>query len=211
VSGRLVRGYDKPIDVTVRDIDGDSEPEVLVDLFTGGAHCCLYSYIYRYEPDKPGYSRLKFQWGDAGYRLRDLDADGVPELSSFDNRFNDAFTAHAVSAMPVQIWRYDRGTMADVTREFPQAIEADARDQLRRYRLIRREPDRRSRDVRGALAAYVADQFLLDRGAAGWEYACGKLRRGDLRGFGGRSYLRALSRLLRRSGYDPANTPIPCA
>ena len=29
--------------VTVRDLDGDGEPEVLVDLYSGGAHCCTYT------------------------------------------------------------------------------------------------------------------------------------------------------------------------
>lgn len=213
-SARLVRNSDRPTDVTVRDLDGDSEPEVIADLFSGGAHCCTYSYIYRYDPEKPGYVRLRWFWGEAGYRLRDLDQDGVPEVSSLDNRFLELFTARAFSALPIQIWRYDRGTMTDVTREFPPSIESDLRAQLRRYRLIRRQRERESRDVRGALAAYLADSFLLGRGPEGWRYVCSKQRRGELRawsgGPGGRRYIRALARVLRRYGYDQANTPVPC-
>src|SRR5581483_9335641 len=35
-------GYDTVFDhpLTIRDLDGDGEPEILVDLYTGGAHCC---------------------------------------------------------------------------------------------------------------------------------------------------------------------------
>src|SRR5256885_990630 len=29
--------------VFAKDLDGDGEPEVIVDLFTGGAHCCFVS------------------------------------------------------------------------------------------------------------------------------------------------------------------------
>src|SRR5262249_23604484 len=29
--------------VHVQDLDGDGEPEVIVDLYTGGAHCCYVS------------------------------------------------------------------------------------------------------------------------------------------------------------------------
>jgi hypothetical protein len=32
--------------VLVTDLNRDGEQEVVVDLFTGGAHCCFYSLIY---------------------------------------------------------------------------------------------------------------------------------------------------------------------
>ena len=38
-----------PRPLTVRDLDGDGEPEVLVDLYTGGAHCCFYTVILRFD------------------------------------------------------------------------------------------------------------------------------------------------------------------
>ncbi|PMB19915.1 hypothetical protein CEN47_22610, partial [Fischerella thermalis CCMEE 5319] len=51
--------YDRPIGalldkndqnkLPVLDLDGDKEPEVVADFFTGGAHCCTYSLIYRYD------------------------------------------------------------------------------------------------------------------------------------------------------------------
>jgi hypothetical protein len=31
----------------VRDLDGDGEPEVLVDFYWGGVHCCFYTDVYR--------------------------------------------------------------------------------------------------------------------------------------------------------------------
>src|SRR5436190_4683039 len=86
-------GRDAPQRIRARDLDGDGEPEVVVDLYTGGAHCCFYSRIYRYA--QPSYVALRHDWGDLGYRLRDLDHDGVPELVSADDRFAYAFTAYA--------------------------------------------------------------------------------------------------------------------
>ena len=35
--------------VAVRDLDGDGEPEVILDLYTGGAHCCFVSRFYRWD------------------------------------------------------------------------------------------------------------------------------------------------------------------
>ena len=39
---------DRPSAVKIRDLDG-GEPEVLVDLFSGGAHCCLFTLILRWD------------------------------------------------------------------------------------------------------------------------------------------------------------------
>lgn len=36
--------------VKVRDLDADGEPEVLLGLYTGGAHCCFYTLVFRYRP-----------------------------------------------------------------------------------------------------------------------------------------------------------------
>jgi hypothetical protein len=51
--------------------------------------------------------------------------------------------------------------------------------------------------VRGVLAAWLADQYLLGRGAAGWSV----LRRAERRGEVDRAYLRKLRSFLRRTGY----------
>jgi len=44
----------RPVDVAVRDLDG-GEPEVLLDLYTGGAHCCSVSLILRWDPGTRRY------------------------------------------------------------------------------------------------------------------------------------------------------------
>src|SRR5689334_19050793 len=56
--------------LTIRDLDGDGEPEVLFDIYTGGAHCCSYTWIYRFTGST--YTGLPATWGDTGYTLVDL-------------------------------------------------------------------------------------------------------------------------------------------
>jgi len=98
---------DLPQKLRVRDLDGDGEPEVVADLYTNGAHCCLYSLIYRYVASTPAaYHAVLHLWGNVGYRLKDLDGNGLPELESADDRFAYAFTSFAGSGFPIQIWRY---------------------------------------------------------------------------------------------------------
>src|SRR5437879_464600 len=75
---------------------------------------------------------------------------------------------------------------------------------LKSYRQDRRQRDF---DVRGVLAAYVADQYLLGRPARGWALLRTALRRGELqRGVDplwpvGRAYVRKLRSFLARTGY----------
>jgi hypothetical protein len=190
--------------VLVSDLDRKGEPEVIVDLFTGGAHCCTYSLIYGYSTATGGYVRLKHEWGNVGYLLRDLDGDGVFEFDSGDDNFAYAFTSYAESRFPPQIWRYRGGRLIDVTRRFPKLVRRDAR------RIVRALPGYRRQhlDLRGFLAAYQADNYLLGRrqAARGWKQLRAMARKGQIRpvsgvGPSGKRYLKSLLRFLRRLGY----------
>jgi hypothetical protein len=191
--------------LVLRDLDADGEPELAVDVYTGGAHCCTYSLLYRYDAASGRYAASVRAWGNAGYVLSDLDRDGRPELASRDDRFAAAFTPYAASASPLRVWRYERGRLIDVTRRFRAELERDSAVLWRDYlRARRREPH----DVRGLLAAWCAEQVLLGRAPEAWRRLDGALRRGELGrarsvdGYpAGRRYLGALRAFLRRAGY----------
>lgn len=146
--------------VKVADLDGDGEPEVLVDTFSGGAHCCVTARLLTW--DGTGYATKDIEYRDVGYSLEDADGDGRPELVGYDPRFSAAFTAYAASAFPPQVLQVDHGTTVDVTRKFPKLVRADAAARLKELRKARR-----GEDVRGLLAAYVADEYLLGKGSTG--------------------------------------------
>src|SRR3954466_13238405 len=115
--------------LTVRDLDGDADPEVLVDTYTGGAHCCIVTPIFRWTGS--GYRKLTGFFGNVGYSLDDLDGDGRPEFVSADDSFAYAFTAYAFSAFPLLIQDYgtDRDgktALRDVTAGYRGMIEAEA-------------------------------------------------------------------------------------
>jgi opacity protein-like surface antigen len=83
--------------VSVQDLDGDGEPEVLVYGYTNGAHCCELAQTYRLAPGGTSYTETTRNFGDPGFRLSDLDHDGRPEFISGDDRFAYTFTAYAFS------------------------------------------------------------------------------------------------------------------
>ncbi len=188
--------------LTIRDLDGDGEPEVLVDVYTGGAHCCLYTAILRHL-DGTYRGSVAF-WGNPGYSLERLDERPGVELVSSDDSFAYAFTSYAASAEPVQIWRYERGKLSDITSGFPSIVRRDADDLWREYLDVRQQ----HQDVRGVLAAWLADEYRLGLADEGWKKVEAAQARGELSAPrvdplwpAGRKYLDTLRRFLVKRGY----------
>lgn len=185
----------------VADLDRDGEPEVVVDTFSGGAHCCTDAHVHDFRAANGTYARLTVPWGNGGYRLRDLGGDRLYEMIGSDDAFAYAFTSYAGSARPPKLLRYRHGRdglpgVVNVTRRFPRLIRSDAREVLK---VIRRA--RRGDDMRGFLAAYVADQYLLRRGRVGLREVDRAARHGLLAESTRRTYRSALLRFLRKHGY----------
>jgi hypothetical protein len=155
----------------VADLDGDGEPEVMFDTFSGGAHCCITQEIYGYKAATGTYAHTASeQWGNSSYDVQDLDGNGSAELYGGDDTFAGAFSSYAASAFPPEILAYGidpatgRARLKDVTRRFPAQIEKQAAQLLK---VIRKAKASRDHEIQGALAAYVADQYLLGKGAVG--------------------------------------------
>jgi hypothetical protein len=186
--------------VHVADLDGDDEPEVTVDLYTGGAHCCRMLYAYRWNGT--AYAAQQMQTGSSLYSQRDLDADGRPEWITADPRFEYLFTSFAGSAVPLRIYDYRDGNFVAVTGKFPSLVRKDA---TRWWRIYQRRPSSNySDDNRGFLAAWAADMCLLGEGARVWPTLAAANRQGKLGGQGsptGLAYIGKLRQKLRAFGY----------
>jgi hypothetical protein len=180
------------------DLDADGEPEVLLDLYTGGAHCCSVSEVFSWNAATATYRNVERNWWDPGYALADLDHNGRVEFRSADDHFAYAFAAFAFSGLPVQIWRYDHGTFVDVTQRYRALIATDARGWLRQFNHWARQGE-----GEGFLAAWAADEERLGQGALVDRKLSRALRAGQLRGTtaSGRRYVSDLKRFLRRHGY----------
>jgi hypothetical protein len=192
---------DKPI--AVSDLDGDGEPEILLDFYWGGVHCCWWSRIYRWDKAERMYRTFAHLWGNFTYRLADLDEDGQAEFVSADNRFAYEFTSFAESSFPLRIWMYRRGELVDTTRAYPDLVAEDAEKQWRSFREALAER-REAPDVRGVLAAWAADECLLDRCEAALATLRGLTARYADEGLHWGSvpeYLEHLRAFLRQTGY----------
>ncbi|MGF1538804.1 MAG: hypothetical protein ACFB4J_20270 [Elainellaceae cyanobacterium] len=180
----------------VQDLDQDGEPEVLIDFYSGGAHCCWFSQIYRYRADQNDYVVQEHYWGNSGSpQVSDLEGDGQPEFVSYDDRFAYQFAAYANSGLPLQIWRYDDGAFLDVTRQYPERVYDSAYQLWQQYQSARN----RGSEVKGYLAAYLATKHLLDQGEDGWQRVQTVYRGGDRPQF-----FSELSTFLQQTGYTAA-------
>ena len=190
--------------ISYQDVQSDpARVAKIVDLYTGGAHCCWFTLFLRW--DGRTYRSTQHLWGDPSYDLTDLDHDGRPELVSADDRFAYAFTSYAASALPIQIWRYDRGTLTDVTPSYPALVRKDAASLWTDYLQTRNQ---NGADERGLLAAWLADEYRLGLAKDGWgkiraAYARGELSapRVDPLWPAGQKYVTALRIFLAKNGY----------
>jgi hypothetical protein len=153
-------GFGEQQSVNVRDLDNDSVPEVILDLYSGGAHCCSSSTVFRYIASSNRYAAVTHQWGNHGYRIQALHHDQRLFWVSADDRFAYALDAcYACSGFPTQIWTYNKGKFTEVTRKFPAQIKADTARWWRAYHSSLRS----NYEATGPLSAWAADMCLLNQ------------------------------------------------
>ena len=171
--------------------------DVVLNLYSGGAHCCSITQVFTYS--RGSYSLDQHDFGDPGAALERL-AGGWAFVSA-DDRFAYEFTSFASSGLPLQIWRFRGDRFVDVTHAFPARVEADATRQYRAYLANRQQGL-----GLGFLAAWAADEDLLGKRThaartLGALAAAGELRSGDGFSGGGRAFIAALERFLAKTGY----------
>lgn len=189
--------------LSVVDVTGDGEPEVIVNMYSGGAHCCEIAVVLQWTGNT--YKVLQHNFADPGYTLVPAaDGTGPAAFVTADARFGYEYTAYAFSGMPFMAWRIEDGRWSDQTLSYPAAIKADAARQKKAYMKVRK-----TRESLGLLAAYIADEYLLLRRTQADAFLQDELRAGRLKttsGWpGGKAYIKQLKKDLRAWGY--AYTP----
>jgi hypothetical protein len=187
--------------VAISDLEPAHEPNVVLELSTGGAHCCAVVQILAYQATSGSYQVIvEHDFGDPGARLTTLES--APVLESGDGRFAYRFAPYAASAFPLQVWKLQEGTLVNATRSYPKQIAAQAKSLFGGF-----EAGRRHGEGLGALAAWAADEDLLGHQrlvarTLAREAAHGRLRSREHYGPSGGAYVRALKRFLKRTGYS---------
>lgn len=183
------------------DLQSTGTPNVVLGLFTGGAHCCFVDQVYSLDPGTMKFTATEHNFLDAGARISDLNGDRRYEFLSADARIaEEGFTDFADSGAPIQIFAFQDNRFRDVTGRYPSRIKADAARWLSLF-------NHNHSNGRGLIAAWVADEYRLGNTALINSTLATALKRNELRapnGFGGPSAAKFVSQLktfLRRLGY----------
>jgi hypothetical protein len=192
--GAPERGFSS---VHVVDLESGGQPDVVLDLYTGGAHCCTVEQIFSFDSLTGTYVKTEHDFGDPGDEIKDLGHNGQLEFLTADDSFAYAFTDFADSGMPIEILAFANGQFTSVTRQYPKLIARNAASLFKAFK-------HNISDGVGLIAAWAADEYNLGHGALVKSTLAKELKAGHLRSLiepGGRKFIRALNKLLRRDGY----------
>lgn len=183
--------------VHVLDLEHDGQPDVVLDLFTGGAHCCSVEQVLSFDPGIGTYVVSEHDFGDPGARIEDLGHNGRYEFLTADDTFAYAFTDFAASGFPIKILAFAQRRFTNVTRQYPKLIAKDAATYLEAFKHHLDNGD-------GLIAAWAADEDNLGHPRLVASALAKYLKAGDLRGANypsGKKFITALNKLLHKDGY----------
>ncbi|WP_013322385.1 hypothetical protein [Gloeothece verrucosa] len=152
-------------EVYLKDLDNNGVDEVVVRVFTGGAHCCTNTIIYTWQ--EPNFIKTETDLMDgSGGTFEDLNGDGKLEFLSYDNSFLYKFSSYAGSFPPTLIYSFQNGHFQTVTRKYPKKLRETLQEM---YKAIR-EGQKKNYEINGILAGYVAQKILLGEYEEGWQF-----------------------------------------
>ncbi|MEA5448491.1 hypothetical protein VB780_07935 [Leptolyngbya sp. CCNP1308] len=161
--------------IELMDLDSDGTAEVVVQTFTGGAHCCLATTTYTWQDEQ--FNPVYFGYLDGGGgEFTDLNGDGLMEFVTFDNAFLYSFSSYAGSYPPSVVLTYENGAYRDTTTQFTNYME----DIAAGMRFTVEDPEFADRgDKNGVLAGYVAQNIRVGRYREAWLFMLSHYDRTD--------------------------------
>ena len=190
--------------VHVLDLEPGGQPDVLLDLYSGGAHCCFVEQVFSFDPGTMTYGMTQHDFGDPGARIVDLGHDGRLEFLTADDSFAYEFTDFAASGLPIQILTFSGGHFVNVTHQYPKLIAKDAARWMRAFNSMARQ---HYSDSVGVVAAWAADEELLGHVRLVNRFLARQVKAGHLNSAlspgepGGAKFVAKLRKFLRAHGY----------
>jgi hypothetical protein len=191
------------ISIHVLDLEHNGSPDVVLDLYSGGAHCCSIEQIFSFDPGTMTYVKTGRNFGDPGVRIADLRHNGRLEFETADDSFAYEFTDFAASGLPIQILTFSNRHFSNVTRHYRTLITRDAARWLRAFKSMAKQ---HYRDSVGVIAAWSADEELLGHTKLVNRYLARQAKAGHLNSAlnpadSGKKFIAKLHRFLRAHGY----------
>jgi hypothetical protein len=189
--------------IDVVDLEHNGQPDVVLDLYSGGAHCCTIVQIFSFDPGTMTYRETESNFGDPTVQIVDLRHNGRFELLTADDSFAYEFTDFAGSGLPLQILTFSGGHFTDVTRSYPGRVARNAAFWLNAFKAMAAQ---NYSDSVGVIAAWAADEYLLGHVTLANTYLAQQAKQGHLNSAlypkaSGQRFITKLKRFLRSRGY----------
>ncbi|MEO1590444.1 MAG: VCBS repeat-containing protein [Cyanobacteria bacterium J06632_22] len=152
--------------VQLRDLDSDGVSELIVQNYSGGAHCCTNTAIHRWDGTQFTTVETGFLDG-LGVSFADLDNNGQTELILADQSFLYKFGSYIESFPPEVILTYQAGTLVDTTYQYPDRIQAQAEAAKAAFLAVQAEHNLTSNAM---LASYVALSSQIGQMETAWQF-----------------------------------------
>lgn len=167
--------------IHAEDLDANGKNEIMIETFTGGAHCCTSLYIAQITGKKFEFLDTVY-WGNCYYYIDDLNKDGKKEIIGRNDMFAYYFTNFSMSRFPIFIYSFRKNKLKLVNTEFKSTIYKninDLKDELKLYKTDGFEcPKSDTADVfntaagavQAILAAITADYYYIGESDEGYDF-----------------------------------------
>ena len=166
----LVEITDEHISVSFPELTGQGAPELFVETYSGGAHCCFGYHVYTQDYG-PLDNLIEGNWGSGGFReMKDLDGDGRDELVLIHIYEYLDGVCFACSPALLRVFAWEDFRFADVTKRLPAETRKLMREALSSLDSEGYGPYRF-----GHAATYWVNAVALGEGEAAWKLLSGRL------------------------------------
>jgi hypothetical protein len=117
------------------NFSGDGNKDIVIEYYSGGAHCCFSLNICNISNDK--FNILDSLYlGNSYYDVKDLDGNGELEIISSNDMFAYAFTNFSQSRFPITIYSLKNNKLKLANKEFEKEVLAhikELQEELQEY------------------------------------------------------------------------------
>ncbi len=92
--------------LTGKDLTGEGNPDVVIETYSGGAHCCFGTYLF--DLGSQPEMLLDAQTGNCGGQFQDLNGDGVYEFTTCDDSFAYTYCPYVASPKVMVVLALDK-------------------------------------------------------------------------------------------------------
>jgi len=166
----VVLAEDVLVKVEPAELTGEGLPELIVNAYSGGAHCCNTVSIFSLQ-DGELITLSSGDWGSGGLALaRDSDGDGKAELTMLKiyEYIDGLCFACSPALYRTYVWNGD--VFVDATISYPGPTQKAAQDALAALEKALDSQDGEGSELVFHAANYWVNSYALGRGAVAWAW-----------------------------------------